>query len=104
MEGNRLLGHLECVLLADTGQRANKLGDRPECDAVAERETNPLRDARPVSETGNELGGEARLPDAGLPDDRHKPCSPGKSRIEFGLEERELVSAADEAVPRGPSH
>ncbi len=64
---------LRRILLADVGGLADHLGHRPERDAVAVREAAAAQHAGMLADRIEELAGEARLPDPGVPDDRDHP-------------------------------
>ncbi len=111
--GAELLERLDRVIgLGDPRPRPDHLAERPERDAVADRRGPALM---PVDRLGQpvdvllELPGQARLADAGRPDDRHDPDPRlARRRVEQVLEQAQLVVATDERRlerlgPAGPA-
>ena len=88
---------VERVLVADAREVAQHLSDRPVGDALAVREAGAACDPRPLADAVEELVREPGLADAGVADDRDEAAATLRpDLVELGLEQRELVPAADE--------
>ena len=83
------------ALVADPGQLADDLRDRPVGDALTVGEARSAQDRRPIGYPGRKLGDESRLADPGVADDGDEPKAGGR-RPELALEPRELVLTAPE--------
>ena len=87
------------VLVADPGQLAHDLADRPEGDPLAVGEAGAAHDPRPRPDPRDELRGEPRLAHARLADDRDQAAAPlGDDGLELALEQRELLARARRAA------
>ena len=83
------------MLVADPGQLAHDLADRPVGDALPVGETGAAHDPRPRADPRDELRGQARLADTRLADDGDQPALRcGDDRLELALEQRELLLAS----------
>ena len=89
------------VLVADPGQLAHDLRDRPERDPLPVGKTRTAHHPRARPDLADELGREARLAHPRLTDDRHQTAAAlGDGGVELALEQRELVLAPDQRAPR----
>ena len=88
----------ECVV-ADPGELAHDLRDRPVRDPLAVGEAGAADDPRARADAAEQLGCEPRLADPGLADDRDQAAAPlGDASVELALEQRELAVRARRAA------
>ena len=87
-----LLGE-DCVEV----EAADDLDERPVGDSVPIRQAAALEDSSVLAQRGYELGGQARLADTGVAEDRDDPAGPLQhDLVDGGTEPRELDNSADE--------
>src|SRR5581483_10204654 len=88
--------HLERVVVLDSSRRAHDLGERPEGDAFAVRETAPVNGPRRIVGAREELAQESRLADArGAEHGDELSAGPGRRALEGVEEDPELLGSAD---------